>query len=146
MKVNDIMTASVDSIDSTNTIAEAARRMAEFDVGVLPVLDGRKLVGMVTDRDIAVRAVPAKLDPETSIRRIMSEDVVSCSPDAELEDALQIMSREQIRRLPVCDNRGDLIGIMTLADAAGRDPDKREVTEALEDICEPSGPHCQAPV
>lgn len=146
MKVNDIMTASVDSIQSTETIAAAARRMADDDVGVLPVLDGRKLIGIVTDRDIAVRAVAACIDPQSSIRRIMTEDVVTCSPEADLEDALQIMSNDQVRRLPVCDRRGEVVGIIALADAAHRDTDKSEVAEALEEICEPSGLHCQAPI
>jgi CBS domain-containing protein len=146
MRVKDIMTTAVDTLPSTSTIAEAARLMADDDVGVLPVLSGDRLVGIVTDRDIAVRGVAAHISPDDSIRRVMSENVTTCSPDDEIEDVLGIMAQEQIRRMPVCDNRERVIGIVALADAAQKDSDKREVAEALAQICEPSGLHCQAPV
>lgn len=146
MKVSDIMTPSVDSIQSTRTIGDAARIMADHDVGVLPVLSNRALVGIVTDRDIAVRGVAAGIAPEAPIRRVMTEEVTVCSPDDEVEDVLEIMSTEQIRRLPVSRGGEEVIGIVTLADAARRDPEKREVTEALAEICEPSGIHRQSPI
>jgi CBS domain-containing protein len=146
MKVRDIMTASVDSIDAADTIANAARRMAEDDVGSLPVLSGDKLVGIVTDRDIAVRGVAASIDSDTPISRIMSDEIATCSPGDDIETALALMSREQIRRMPVCNDGGDVIGIVALADMAEKDPIKDEVTDALADICEPSGLHCQAPL
>jgi CBS domain-containing protein len=145
MKVKDIMTASVNSIESTDTIAYVARRMAEDDVGALPILSDGKLVGIVTDRDITVRGVAADVSPEAAIRRVMSENVATCSPDDDIETVLALMSREQIRRMPVC-NRGEVVGIVALADMAAHDPDQKEVAEALADICEPSGLHCQAPV
>ena len=146
MKVRDIMTPSVSSVQFTDSIANVAQAMADFDVGALPVLEGRKLVGIVTDRDVAVRAVAAGINVERPITSIMSDPVITCGPDAEIEDALETMSDEQIRRLPVCDGDGDVVGIVALADAARRDPDKAEVTEALEEICEPSGLHCQPAV
>lgn len=146
MKVKDIMTASVDSIQSTDTIAYAARRMAEDDVGALPILSDGKLVGIVTDRDIAVRGVAAGISPQATIGRVMSENVAACSPDDDIETVLALMSREQIRRMPVCNDRKQVVGIIALADLAAHDPDKKEVTEALADICEPSGLHCQPPV
>lgn len=146
MKVKDIMTASVDSIQSTDTIAYAARRMAEDDVGALPILSDGKLVGIVTDRDIAVRGVAAGISPQATIGRVMSENVAACSPDDDIETVLALMSREQIRRMPVCNDRKQVVGIIALADLAEHDPDKKEVTEALADICEPSGLHCQPPV
>jgi CBS domain-containing protein len=139
------MTVSVGSIDAAATIAEAARQMGDNDVGALPVMENYHLVGIVTDRDIAVRAVGAGIKPNEPVRRVMSDNVITCSPETDLEDALEIMGREQVRRLPVCNDRKELIGIVALADAAQRDPDKREVSEALEEICEPSGLHCQAP-
>jgi CBS-domain-containing membrane protein len=139
------MTASVDSIEAAETIAYAARRMAEDDVGALPILNDGKLVGIVTDRDIAVRGVAAGISPEASVGRVMSENVAACSPDDDIETVLALMSREQIRRMPVCDSNNKVVGIITLADLAEHDPDKQEVTEALADICEPSGLHCQAP-
>jgi CBS-domain-containing membrane protein len=146
MKVRDIMTASVDSIESSDTIGYAARRMVEDDVGVLPILSSGELVGIVTDRDIAVRGVAAGIKADTPIHRIMTNQVATCSPDDDIETALLLMGREQIRRMPVCDDRNRLVGIVTLADLADRDPDKKEVTEALADICEPSGMHCRVPV
>jgi CBS domain-containing protein len=146
MRVKDIMTASVDSIESADTIAYAARRMAEDDVGALPILSDGKLVGIVTDRDITVRGVAAGISSQAPIRTVMSEDVATCSPDDDIGTVLALMSREQIRRMPVCDDRRQVVGIVALADLAAHDPDKKEVTAALADICEPSGAHCQPPV
>jgi CBS domain-containing protein len=146
MKVRDIMTASVDSIESADSIAFAAQRMAEDDVGVLPILSSGELVGIVTDRDIAVRGVAAGLEPGTPVHRIMSDRVATCSPDDDIETPLLLMAREQIRRMPVCDERNRVVGIIALADLADHDPNKKEVTETLADICEPSGMHCQAPL
>ena len=146
MKIREIMSKSVDSIDSTNTIADAARRMAEDDVGALPVLSEGKLVGIVTDRDITVRGVAAGISANAPIRRVMSEKIATCSPEDDIETVLALMSREQIRRMPVCNGRDEVVGIVALADAAQHAPDKKEVAEALADICEPSGLHCQAPV
>jgi CBS-domain-containing membrane protein len=140
------MTASVDSIEAADTIAYAARRMAEDDVGALPILSSGELVGIVTDRDITVRAVAAGIDPDTPVHRIMSDQVATCSPDDDIETPLLLMAREQIRRMPVCDERNRLVGILTLADLADHDPNKKEVTETLSDICEPSGMHCQVPL
>lgn len=144
MKVQDIMTSSVQSTKAADSIAQAARVMAEKDVGALPVVEGREVIGIITDRDIAVRAVAGAIGSDAPVRRIMTEDVVTCSPEDEVEEALELMSNEQIRRLPVCDD-GELVGIMTLADAAERDPDKEEVGETLAEICEPSGLHSQSP-
>lgn len=146
MRVKELMTAPVDSIESTTTLAEAARRMAEDDIGALPVLSDGKLVGIVTDRDIAVRGVAADMSVHAPVRRVMSENVATCSPDDDVETLLALMSREQIRRMPVCNGDDEVIGIVSLTDAAKRDPIKEEVTETLADICEPSGLHCQAPV
>lgn len=143
MKVQEIMSTSVHSVRPTDSIAEAARSMSEYDVGILPVVEDERLVGILTDRDIAVRAVARSVDTEASVRQIMTQKVAHCSPQASIEDALQTMADEQIRRLPVCNEEGAMVGIVTLADAAQRDPDKREVGEALEEISEPSGRHCQ---
>ena len=137
MKVRDIMTASVDSIEAADTIAYAARRMAEDDIGALPILSSGDLVGIVTDRDITVRGVAAGIKPDSPVHRIMTDMVATCSPDDDIETARLLMGREQIRRMPVCDERSRLVGIVALADLADHNPDKREVTETLADICEP---------
>lgn len=144
MRVADIMTAPVVSIEAADTIVLAARRMADEDVGVLPILTSGELVGILTDRDIAVRAIAAGLRPDAPVRRIMSEHVATCSPDDDIETVLLLMGREQIRRMPVCDKRGQVVGIVALADLADHHPDKREVTETLADICEPSAIHSRA--
>lgn len=146
MRVKELMTAPVDSIESTTTVAEAARRMAEDDIGALPVLSDGKLVGIVTDRDIAVRGVAAGISAHAPVLRVMSENVATCSPDDDIETPLLLMAREQIRRMPVCDERSRVVGIIALADLADHDPNMKEVTETLVDICEPSGMHCQAPL
>jgi len=146
MRVQDIMTTSVRSVRPASSIAEAARAMSEFDVGALPVVDGSTLVGIVTDRDIAVRAVARSIDLKSPVRNIMTPQVSTCLPQDSVDYALELMSDEQVRRIPVCTGEGELVGIVALADAAERDPDKREVGMALEEICDPSGRHCQTPV
>lgn len=143
MRVRDLMTASVDSIRTTDTIAHAAQRMAEVDNGALPILSDSGLVGIVTDRDIAVRAVAAGISPETPIRGIMSDRVATCSPDDDVGSVLALMSREQIRRMPVCVNDREVVGIVALADLAAHAPDKEDVADTLAGICEPGGLHCQ---
>lgn len=146
MKVRDVMTSRVTSTGPGDTIEHAARLMADEDVGALPIVEAGQIVGMVTDRDIAVRAVAGATGGKAPVRRIMSTDVVTCSPDDQLDDVLKTMSREQVRRLPVCELGGKLVGIVALADAAHRDPDKAEVGETLDEICEPAGVHSQSPV
>ena len=143
MKVRDIMTSSVDSIGSTESIARAAQVMAQKDVGVLPVVDSGKLAGIVTDRDIAVRAVSAGIDNTSPVGDIMTRKVAFCSKDDEIDSVLKTMSNEQIRRMPVCGDGNRVVGMFSLADAARRDPDRTEVAGALSEICEPSGLHCQ---
>lgn len=146
MQVEDIMTRAVHSVRPGDSIAEAARTMAENDVGVLPVIDDRDLVGIVTDRDIAVRAVAAGIPPDLPVRRVMSEDFSTCYPDDDVRDVLETMANEQVRRLPVCDEQDRVIGIVGLADAAHCDPEASEVTETFAEICQSTGLHCQAPV
>lgn len=144
MRVKDIMNSTVHSVQATDTIAAAGRSMSENDVGLLPVLDGRKLVGVVTDRDIAVRSVGAGLSADQPVQRIMTKNVATCSQDVGIEDALEIMSNEQVRRIPVCGDREDIIGIVTLADVAERHLAKVEVADTLAEICEPTKVHNQS--
>ncbi len=144
MHVKDIMNSTVHSVRANDSIATAAQAMGENDVGFLPVLDGRKIVGVVTDRDIALRAVGAGVRVDEPVRTIMTKNARTCSQDSDVEDALEIMASEQVRRLPVCGDDDDLIGIVTLADAAEADVDTREVAETLKDICEPTQVHNQS--
>jgi CBS domain-containing protein len=144
MKVREIMTANVDTIESTVSIRSAAQLMAEKDDGVLPVVERDKVVGILTDRDIAVRGVAAGVSSDSPVSKIMTRNVQTCRSSDEVDEALGMMADAQIRRIPVCDEHGDLLGIVTLADAALLDRDRREVAAALSDICHPSGAHCQS--
>jgi CBS-domain-containing membrane protein len=146
MRVREIMSPTVDSIDAASSIAYAARRMADDDVGALPVVSDGKLVGIVTDRDIAVRGIAAGISATAAIRRVMTENVATCAPDDDVESALALMSREQIRRMPVIDRNQEVVGIIGLSDAAKFEPLKRDVAATLVDVCEPSGMHCQTAV
>lgn len=146
MKVRQIMTPTVDSIDASDSIAYAAGRMAEDDIGAFPVLSAGKLAGMVTDRDIAVRGIGAAIPASAPVHRIMTEEVATCSPDDDVETVLTLMAREQVRRMPVCDRDRELVGMISLTDLAKIAWLKTNIAETLADICEPSGMHCQAPV
>lgn len=143
MQVKDIMTRKVYSIGPADSIFEAARSMADHDIGALPVVEAGELVGIVTDRDIAVRGTAGGIDADMPVRRIMSRSVATCSPQDNIEDALGAMANEQVRRLPVCDEGDRLVGIVGLADAANRDPDAAEVGATLFEICQPTGLHSQ---
>lgn len=144
MHVKNIMSSNVQFVQTADTIETAARVMGKTDVGFLPVLEGRKIVGVVTDRDIAVRAVGAGISPSEPVSTVMTKNPITCSQDAHIEVALEKMCSEQVRRLPVCGSTDDLIGVVALADAAERDFDKREVAEALKEICEPTQIHNQS--
>jgi CBS domain-containing protein len=144
MKISDLMTRDVRSIAPTESIADAARLMAELDVGALPVEDGGALAGIVTDRDIAVRGVAAGLHGGAPVLRVMTGKVISCREDDDVEDVLAIMGRQQIRRVPVCSEGATLIGMFALGDAAGQDPDVREIAGALAGISRKRGRHSQA--
>lgn len=144
MKVSEVMTRNVATIDAAESIATAAREMMEKDVGVLPVIHGRETVGIVTDRDIAVRALAAGLGGDTPVSKVMSSELAWCAPDDELDVVLGRMASEQVRRMPVLDSKGHLAGIVTLGDAARKDPHHEEVTEALVGISRTAGHHCQS--
>ena len=136
MKVAEIMTRNVRVVSPDRTIQEAARLMDEMNVGVLPVCDGRRLRGMVTDRDITVRATAAGLAPDTTrVRDIMSDNVWWCFDDDDVNHIVQLMSDHQIRRLPVVDRDKHLVGIVALGDLALEEHE--EVDEALRDISMP---------
>lgn len=143
MKVADAMTPNAQVALPDMDIGNAARLMAELDVGVLPVSDGGRLVGILTDRDITVRAVALRLGPETPVDKIMSPDARFCFVDDWLEDVLAGMARLQIRRMPVLDRDERLVGIISLSDAGG-EAEPAATGEALLDITEPGGEHSQA--
>jgi CBS domain-containing protein len=134
--IRDLMTKSPASVEPSTTVVEAAKRMAGEDVGPLPIVDGGRVVGIVTDRDLVVRVLAEELDPQaTTVGEIASSELVTVSPDTDLDEALRLMARHQVRRLPVTEN-GELIGIVAQADIARTTPDQ-ETGEVVEEISKP---------
>ncbi len=139
MKVQEIMSADPACCISASTVEEAARLMAEHDCGEIPVVDsGRKPLGVVTDRDIACRAVAQGKGPRTPVHEIMSSPAITVSPDMELDECCQIMEHNQIRRVPVVDAQGGCCGMVAQADLARRAP-ANMVAEVLRDVSVPGG-------
>jgi CBS domain-containing protein len=137
-KVSEVMSADVQTISPDATIEEAAQEMRDGDFGLVPVVEDEQLIGVITDRDIAVRAVAEGKDPGTPVREVMSEGVVWLNEDDSIEDAARIMSENQIRRLPVVDAEQHLVGIVSLGDFAVDSSDIEPVVEALSDISRPA--------
>lgn len=145
MRVSNHMTTEVVVTRPDQTIREAAGLMLEHDVGALPVAENERLVGVITDRDIAVRAVAQGKGAETPIRDVMTSEVRYCFYDEDPEHIAQNMGDEQLRRLPVVDRDKRLVGIISLADIASDDSSK-DAGEALARIVEPGGKHSQTSV
>lgn len=138
MKLSEVMSRDVHIANPDDTLTEAALRMAEAEVGALPVCNGRKVLGMITDRDLVVRGLARYLDPETTqVQRCMSEGVQYCFEDEDLEAAAHKMAEHQVRRLIVLDRDKNLVGMVSLGDVA-RAGDDRVSGDTLESISEPS--------
>ena len=138
MQLKDVMTPEVEVIAPEASIYEAAEKMSHRDIGPLPVWDGERVVGMLTDRDITVRAVAAGRDPRmTHVRDIMTPDVVYGFEDQEVEDAARLMEQYQIRRLPVLNRRQQLVGMVALGDLAVHAGTRPVAAEVLEQVSEP---------
>ena len=135
--VNEIMSTEVQLIAPTATLRQAAQMMLDQDVGALPVCEGSRLLGMVTDRDITVRGVAAGLSPETAcVADVMTQTLEFCTEDQDTQDVMQTMGHAQVRRLPVVNMDGDMVGIVSLGDMARRQPGP--VDQTVRDISEPS--------
>src|SRR5688500_10919522 len=139
MKVSESMSTDVKICSPDDTIRDCAMTMREMDVGALPVGENDRLVGMITDRDIAVRAVADGRGPETSVRDTMSKEIRFCFEDEELDDVAEHMADLKIRRLPVLSREKRLVGIISLGDLALSDG--AASGEALSEISEPGGVH-----
>ena len=142
MKISECMTQDVRLVSPDDTIERAAQIMGSADTGVLPVSDGDRLVGMITDRDIAVRGVAEGCGPSARVGDIMSREVKYCYDDAEMDEVLDNMAQIQVRRMPVVDHDKRLVGIVSLSDLDHAAPDRGG--EALRGITEPSGRHNQS--
>lgn len=140
MRVAETMTRDVQIASPDQSIVEAARMMAECDCGVLPVGENDRLVGMVTDRDIVVRAL-AQGKPDAPIREIMSQEVKYCLEDDEVSDVARNMGDLQVRRLPVLNKDKRLVGILSLGDIATTGETQEAAKEALSEISEPASEH-----
>lgn len=139
MTLKEIMTSQVSTVEAGLSVREAALEMANTDVGTLPVVDGKEIVGILTDRDITVRAVAPGLDPDqTPVRDVMTPQIVCCLEDDSVEDAAALMRQNQVRRLVVLDGQGRLAGIVSLADLARRHGDDDMVAGVLHDVTEPT--------
>jgi CBS domain-containing protein len=141
MKIQEIMTSNVKVARPNESIQCAARAMRSLDVGVLPVCDGERLVGMLTDRDIAIRAVADGTDPKSSlVKDSMSPEIIYCFEDDDAHEAEHVMQERKIRRLPVLNRNKRLVGIISLGDLATRTHEAQTVGETLEKVSERSLP------
>lgn len=143
MQVRQAMSKDVKIANPSQPIRDAACTMAEIDAGVLPVGENDRLVGMITDRDIAVRAVARDKGPDTPVREVMTAEVKYCFIDDDVDDIAQNMAYLKVRRLPVLNAQKRIVGILSLGDvalASGADP----AGSALCDISEPGGAHSQS--
>ena len=140
MKVFETMTPDVVMVGPAGSLAEAARLMKENDIGTLPVCDAGRLIGMLTDRDITVRATAEGRDPQvTRVEEIMTPEVVCCLASDDVQQAADVMQRAQLRRLLVIDAEGRLSGIVSLGDIVLQTGDEKLAGETLERVSEPTG-------
>ena len=141
MKLRELMTRDVEVVHPNSTIKEAAEKMQTLDVGPMPVCDGSRLVGILTDRDITVRATASGLDPGTArVAEVMTPDVVYAFEDQDHEEAARLMEQHQIRRLIVLDRDKRLVGIVSLGDLATTTSDETLSGEVVTRVSEPSEP------
>ena len=142
MKVSDVMTREVQTISPDQTAKEAASFMLSTDAGSIPVTDGERLVGMITDRDIAVRGVAKGNGPDTPVSELMTKNCITAREDDDVSTIASKMSEAQVRRLPVIDGDEKLCGIVSLGDLS-RDGDDQSASQALAGVSQPGGQHQQ---
>jgi CBS domain-containing protein len=139
------MTRNPASVTPGATIREAAKLMQREDTGIIPVVDeqgSKRLVGVVTDRDIAIRVVAEGRDGGARVSEVMSTSkLATCMPDDDVDEAMEAMANEQVRRIPIVDERGSLVGIVAQADIVLKTRDGKRAQETVEQISEPSGKH-----
>ena len=137
--IRDVMTSNPCTIDAEKSVAYAAKMMREEDVGLAPIVEGDKLIGMLTDRDIATRVAAEGRDPDqVKVRDVASKQLVTIDPGQDLDEALRMMAKHQVRRLPVVEEDGRLVGVVAQADIA-REGDDTKTGRLVEEISEPGG-------
>jgi CBS domain-containing protein len=135
-RIREVMTSNPSTVESDKPVVEAARIMKQEDAGVVPVTENGRLTGMVTDRDIAIRVVAEGKDPQsTSVREVASTDLVTVDPQQDLDEALRLMAQHKVRRLPVVEEDGRLVGVLAQADVA-REGDDTKTGQVVQDISE----------
>jgi CBS domain-containing protein len=138
MLVKEIMTHNVETVAPGDTLECAARKMDELNIGPLPVCEGNRVVGMLTDRDITVRATASGCDPKTTlVSDVMSLEIINCVEDQDVREAARLMAEKQVRRLLVMNQANDLVGIVSLGDLATEDRDRERPAEVLKKVSEP---------
>jgi CBS domain-containing protein len=144
MLLKDVMTRDVEVVSPQTNVVEVAGKMKNMDVGALPVCDGQRLLGMITDRDITLRVVAEGRDPgSTRAQEAMTPEVVYCLEDQPVEEAADLMAQHQIRRLPILNRDKRLVGIVSLGDLAVDTADEDMAGRALEGVSEPARPNRQ---
>jgi CBS domain-containing protein len=132
--IREVMSSNPSAIEADKPVADAAKLMRDEDVGLAPVVEGDRLVGTLTDRDIAIRVVAEGRDPQsTTVREVASTDLVTVDPEQDLDEAVRLMAQHQVRRLPVVEEDGRLVGVVAQADVA-RQADDRQTGEVVERI------------
>ena len=138
MQVKDVMTRGAEVVRPDATLLEAANKMKSLDIGPLPVCDGDKVIGMLTDRDITVRATAEGLDPkQTRVREVMSKELITCLEDQDVKEAAELMQSKQIRRVPILNKDKRLVGMLSLGDLAQRTQDSKLAGKTLEEVSTP---------
>jgi CBS domain-containing protein len=141
MRISEIMTSDFEMIDSTSSLTEAAQKMKSLNVGFLPVQEGTRLIGLVTDRDIVVRAVAEGRDPSSAqVKDVITSELIFCYDDDSIEDAARLMEDNQVRRLIVTDHNKTPVGVVSLGDIAEKSHDERLAGEILERVSAPAMP------
>ncbi|NUR46120.1 MAG: CBS domain-containing protein [Sphingomonas sp.] len=142
MRVSEVMTRDVQTVRPDQPVQQAASFMLSADAGSIPVTDGDRLIGMITDRDIAVRGVAKGHGPDTPVRELMTNDIICARIDEDCDEVASKMSEAQVRRLPVIDEQERLCGIVSLGDLA-REGASDTAEQALEGVAQPGGQHQQ---
>lgn len=144
MKVQDVMTKDPSCVTPDTSARDAARIMRDEGVGIVPVVESnnsRKLLGVVTDRDLAVRIIAEGLDSEARVRDVMSGQLRTCRQNEDLDTVMDAMASEQVRRIPIVDERGALVGIVSQADVVRKAGDDSKAERTVEQISKPGGRH-----
>jgi CBS domain-containing protein len=137
--IRDVMTSNLCTIDAGKPVAYAAKMLRDEDVGLAPIVEGDKLIGMLTDRDIAIRVVAEGRDPgQVTVKEVASKQVVTIDPQQDLDEALRIMAKHQVRRLPVVEEDGKLVGVVAQADVA-RNGNDAQTGKLVEEISKQEG-------